>query len=106
MSGKGSKPRPLSVDRKTFDDNWDRIFGAKKPEPAIEVSSYWSDDSKLEAVVLQAKDGSYFVEIYSDGNFVSKLTKSILTLDDAQSVAENAVLEKWWLEDEYAEEYN
>ena len=26
MSGKGSKPRPLSVDQKTFDDNFDRIF--------------------------------------------------------------------------------
>jgi len=26
MSGKGSTPRPFSVDRKTFDDNWDRIF--------------------------------------------------------------------------------
>lgn len=26
MSGKGSKPRPYSVDKKTFDDNWDRIF--------------------------------------------------------------------------------
>jgi hypothetical protein len=24
--GKGDKPRPLSVDRKTFDSNWDRIF--------------------------------------------------------------------------------
>ena len=106
MSGKGSKPRPLSVDRKTFDDNWDLIFGNNKPEPAIEVSSYWSDDSKLEAVVMQGKDKSYFVEVYSDGNFVSKLTKRIFTLEDAQSVAENAVLEKWWLEDEYAEEYN
>jgi hypothetical protein len=28
--GKGSRPRPLGVDKKTFDDNWDRIF--KKPE--------------------------------------------------------------------------
>ena len=27
--GKGSAPRPLSVDRKTFEDNWDVIF--KKP---------------------------------------------------------------------------
>ena len=27
---KGSRPRPLSVDRKTLDDNYDRIFG--KPE--------------------------------------------------------------------------
>lgn len=30
MSGKGSKPRPLSVPRKQFDENWDRIFDAKK----------------------------------------------------------------------------
>ena len=106
MSGKGSKPRPLSVDQKTFDENWDRIFGNKKPEPAIEVSSYWSEDSKIEAVVLQAKDGSYFVEIYSDGNFVCKITKRIFTVEDARSIAENAALEKWWLADEYAEEYN
>lgn len=106
MSGKGSKPRPLSVDRKTFDDNWDRIFGNNKPEPAIEVSSYWSDDSRLEAIVMQGKDKSYFVEIYSDGNFVSKISKGIHTLDDAEAVAENAVIEKWWLADEYAEEYN
>lgn len=26
MSGKGSRPRPYSVDQKTFDTNWDRIF--------------------------------------------------------------------------------
>ena len=32
MSGKGSKPRPLSVPRKQFDDNWDRIFGNKQRE--------------------------------------------------------------------------
>jgi hypothetical protein len=24
--GKGSKPRPFSVDQKTYDDNWDKIF--------------------------------------------------------------------------------
>lgn len=29
--GKGSKPRPLSVEREVFDNNWDAIFG-KKPE--------------------------------------------------------------------------
>lgn len=28
--GKGSKPRPFSVDQKTFDSNWDTIFGKKK----------------------------------------------------------------------------
>ena len=26
MSGKGSKPRPYSVDQKTFSSNWDNIF--------------------------------------------------------------------------------
>lgn len=29
--GKGSSPRPYSVDRKTFENNWDKIF--KKPDP-------------------------------------------------------------------------
>ena len=28
--GKGSRPRPFSVDKKTFDDNWNTIFGRKK----------------------------------------------------------------------------
>ena len=27
---KGSAPRPLSVDTKTFDSNWDKIFGKNK----------------------------------------------------------------------------
>lgn len=30
--GKGSAPRPFSVDRKTFENNWDAIFGKKQPE--------------------------------------------------------------------------
>jgi hypothetical protein len=30
--GKGSKPRPISIPRKQFDDNWERIFG-KKNQP-------------------------------------------------------------------------
>lgn len=30
--GKGSAPRPYSVDQKTFDDNWDKIFGKKLPD--------------------------------------------------------------------------
>lgn len=33
--GKGSKPRPISVDKKTFDDNWDKIFKKDK-----EVNEY------------------------------------------------------------------
>lgn len=30
MSGKGSKPRPYSVDQETFNSNWDSIFNKKK----------------------------------------------------------------------------
>lgn len=30
--GKGSKARPFSVDRDTFDSNFDRIFGKKKED--------------------------------------------------------------------------
>ena len=38
MAGKGSNPRPFSVDRKTFDDNWDRIFNKKSAQDVKEVS--------------------------------------------------------------------
>ena len=30
MSGKGSKPRPLSIPRNQFEDNWNQIFKKKK----------------------------------------------------------------------------
>ena len=36
MSGKGSRPRPYSVDQQTFDSNWDAIFGKKKKEESTE----------------------------------------------------------------------
>jgi hypothetical protein len=38
--GKGSNPRPFSVDHKTFDSNWEKAFG--KPEPSV------IDDAKAE----------------------------------------------------------
>lgn len=30
--GKGSSPRPYSVDQKTFADNWEKIFSKKTPK--------------------------------------------------------------------------
>jgi len=30
MNGKGSDQRKRQVDKKVFEDNWDRIFGKKK----------------------------------------------------------------------------
>lgn len=32
MAGKGSKPRPLSVDYNTYADNYDRIFGNRNSQ--------------------------------------------------------------------------
>ena len=46
MSGKGSKPRPYSVDRETFESNWDAIFNKNsdpkptpQPQPMTPVDS-------------------------------------------------------------------
>jgi hypothetical protein len=44
MSGKGSKPRPYSVDQETFINNWDRIFGNKKREKALDEMMRISDE--------------------------------------------------------------
>ena len=45
MSGKGSKSRPIEVDRKTFNDNWDRIFEKdKKKDVRVQVQN--SKDSR------------------------------------------------------------
>ncbi len=30
MNGKGSDQRPRQIDKQTFEDNWDRIFGKRK----------------------------------------------------------------------------
>ena len=43
MSGKGSSPRPYSVDRKTFENNWDNIFRKDKriEEDAMVEDEEW-----------------------------------------------------------------
>jgi hypothetical protein len=46
--GKGSKPRPFSVDQKTFDDNWDKVFKDNKNE--------YQDILSTEDCVLDAFD--------------------------------------------------
>jgi hypothetical protein len=46
MSGKGSRPRPYSVDQKTFDTNWDCIF--KKNKSVIDEVSRLIAEETLE----------------------------------------------------------
>ena len=49
--GKGSSQRPLAVDQKTFDDNFDRIFGKGK-----------RDKKDIEEGFHKNKDGSLFLD--------------------------------------------
>lgn len=37
--GKGSRPRPFSVDQKTFENNWEAIFGKKNKSEDDKKSS-------------------------------------------------------------------
>ena len=37
-NGKGDKQRPLSVDKETFNNNWERIFSSKSTEYECEYS--------------------------------------------------------------------
>ena len=42
--GKGSGRRPLSVDAKTFENNWDAIFGKKEKKVDSEVENVYNDE--------------------------------------------------------------
>ena len=44
--GKGSASRPMGVDMKTFDQNFDRIFGKKKPKEEVQVEKSAPEISK------------------------------------------------------------
>ena len=43
MAGKGSKPRPMSVSKDKFSDNWDAIF-AKKEDVAVKENKIITED--------------------------------------------------------------
>ena len=38
MNGKGDTPRPMSVKKEQFDDNWDRIFNKRIVDELTELS--------------------------------------------------------------------
>ena len=48
--GKGSRPRPFSVDQKTFNSNWDNIFAKDKKEQAVidEISKLVAEETLQE----------------------------------------------------------
>lgn len=49
--GKGSAPRPFSVDHKTFSDNWDAIFKKDKqptPQPIDDLAEGFECEGSYE----------------------------------------------------------
>lgn len=113
--GKGSKLRPLRVDRTQFENNWDKIFSAPdrdleyesdnplerpievkehKKEVRItesKVSTFFSDNGKKEAVVLLTDKG-FMVELYEQSRYIKTVDCSGRSINWAEDVAENYTL--------------
>ena len=57
--GKGSAPRPYSVDSDTFEDNWDKIFKKEKNSPDVSPHAYEYELNKSTGdVEKRFKDGT------------------------------------------------
>jgi hypothetical protein len=65
MSGKGSSPRPFSVDQQTFSNNWDAIFGKKKSMDKKDLDTY--NDERL----VSSYDKKHINDIVGDSNATS-----------------------------------
>lgn len=68
MSGKGSKPRPFSVDHKVFGDNWDKIFESENPlERPYDM---WRHECAKESAVMNVEKGKAcnWCGLFEDGN--------------------------------------
>lgn len=89
---KGSKQRPLRVDRKQFESNWERAFGQKRVSTPETISNFFSDNGKKEAVVLLCSAGGYSVELYEGSRYIRTVDCSTKSLQWAEDVAENWTL--------------
>lgn len=63
--GKGSRARPFSVDRKTFEDNWDRIFGNSQVRKQVQQNRDLKDTTTVEEQQQQAWLKDEFQDILS-----------------------------------------
>ena len=65
--GKGSKPRPYSVDQKTFDNNWETIFGKKEDNTGVTQNEYQdvlsTEDCAIDALEAYKKQAQ---EMWND----------------------------------------
>lgn len=112
--GKGSKQRPLIVDRKKFENNWDKIFAASDRDLEYEsdnplerpiemkehkkevritepVSRFFSDNGKREAVVMLGDEG-FSVDLFEGSRYIRTVDCSKKSINWAEDVAENWTL--------------
>jgi hypothetical protein len=68
--GKGSAPRPYSVDADTFESNWDKIFKKKQNSPDVSPHAYEYELNKSTGdIEKRFKDGIWKPnESQFDGN--------------------------------------
>lgn len=67
MNGKGDKPRPLSVERETFHNNWERIFGKKNKHE-------WYQQTESEHDAPERSEAQYgeYPRVDEDGNRIEQ----------------------------------
>ena len=81
--GKGSKPRPMSISYKQWEENWDRIFGKKK-EPKKQLGFDYETVTAIknaptldEAVTLAERDLQIRGELAPSKSFLRGAVRSI-----------------------------
>jgi len=65
MSGKGDSPRPMSVKKQQFDDNWDRIFNKSIADELTKISQ---EIGLYDAPKRSEVDITEFPRVDEDGN--------------------------------------
>lgn len=103
--GKGSKPRPFSVDAETFEQNWQRIFGdARARDDAL------AEDEAFEQIQKKTQKEKANKSVWANRNVwndpelskqdrLANEIESIKNMKDQRSEAEKQ--EAAWLKDEH-----
>ena len=87
-NGKGSGRRNSQIDAETFENNWEKIFGMKTKKENRELSKYFSDNGKKEAVVIKTNEG-FMVELFEQSRYIRSVDCTKHSIHWAEDVAEN-----------------
>ena len=52
-NGKGDAPRPMSIDKRTFDTNWERIFQTQKKKIDKQVQEVQEEINRVKEMLEQ-----------------------------------------------------